>query len=311
MKRIYIFTAISYLLMMIFCTLVFSGCIMNKEPQTIHNPKIQLVLSASNDTTGHISNQQMEELKCYIDSIYTKQNSHYENALNDLRQESNNIINKWNGWFSFWIALLALLAGVIPLLVQMKVAHDNKEQLKDKFKELESQENLNEKRLEKFIESINYRVDLILKDFNNKNQDIRDGYDRFKLADIMNSFSVGWDNKLFTDCKERTILLDSVLTHLKKLFNEYIVCLKNNTEYNENQSIYLIELLILLHGILRKIYPLYTKNYKSRKVAQLIFYIECFITNISNKEIVDKKDIKRMLEEINDRFASLITVNTI
>lgn len=311
MKNIYTIITISYIFMLIFCTLVFSGCIMNKEPQAIHNPRIQLVLSASNDTTGHISEQQMEELKCHIDSIYTQHSAHYENALNDLRQESNNIINKWNGWFSFWIALLALLAGVIPLLVQMKVAHDNKEQLKDKFKELESQENLNEKRLEKFIESINYRVDLILKDFNNKNQDIRDGYDRFKLADIMNSFSVGWDNKLFTDCKERTILLDSVLTHLKKLFNEYIVCLKNNTEYNENQSIYLIELLILLHGILRKIYPLYTKNYKSRKVAQLIFDIECFITNISNKEIVDKKDIKRMLEEINDRFASLITVNTI
>lgn len=311
MKNIYAIITLSYIFMLIFCTLVFSGCIMNKEPQAIHNPRIQLVLSASNDTTGHISEQQMEELKCHIDSIYTQHSSHYENALNDLRQESNNIINKWNGWFSFWIALLALLAGVIPLLVQMKVAHDNKEQLKDKFKELESQEYLNEKRLEKFIDSTNYRVDLILKDFNNKNQDIRDGYDRFKLADIMNSFSVGWDNKLFTDCKERTILLDSVLTHLKKLFNEYIICLKNNTEYNENQSIYLIELLILLHGVLRRIYPLYTKNYKSRKVAQLISDIECFITNISKKEIVDKKDIKRTLEDINDRFDSLITVNTI
>lgn len=311
MKNIYVIIALSYILMMIFCALVFSGCIMNKEPQTIHNPTIQFVLSESNDTINHLSKQQMDELKCYIDSIYAKQNSHYENALNDLRQESNNIINKWNGWFSFWIALLALLAGVIPLLVQMKVAHDNQEQLKNKFKELESQKELNEKRLEKFIESTNYNVKQTLKDFNDKYEDIRDGYDRFKLADIMNSFSVGWDNKLFTDCKERTILLESVLTHLKKLFNEYIVSLKNNSEYNETQSIYLIELLILLHGILKRIYPLYTKNYKSRKVAQLISDIQDFITKISNKEIVHKKEIKRTLEDINDRFDSLITANTI
>lgn len=44
--------------------------------------------------------------------------NHQENTLNDFRQETNNIINKLNGWFSFWIAILAILGGLLPLIIQ-------------------------------------------------------------------------------------------------------------------------------------------------------------------------------------------------
>lgn len=44
-----------------------------------------------------------------------------ENVLNDLRQESNNIINKVNGWLGFWIAILAIFTGLLPIIIQYVV----------------------------------------------------------------------------------------------------------------------------------------------------------------------------------------------
>lgn len=44
--------------------------------------------------------------------------SQQETVLNDLRQESNNIINKVNGWLGFWIAILAIFGGIVPIIIQ-------------------------------------------------------------------------------------------------------------------------------------------------------------------------------------------------
>lgn len=42
----------------------------------------------------------------------------HENTLSDLRQETNNIINKVNGWLGFWIAILAIFCGIMPIVIQ-------------------------------------------------------------------------------------------------------------------------------------------------------------------------------------------------
>lgn len=41
-----------------------------------------------------------------------------DTVLSDIRQESNNIINKFNGWIAFWIALLAIFGGALPIIIQ-------------------------------------------------------------------------------------------------------------------------------------------------------------------------------------------------
>lgn len=42
-------------------------------------------------------------------------------GLNDLRQETNNVIEKQNGWFSFWLGILALVGALLPVIIQIKV----------------------------------------------------------------------------------------------------------------------------------------------------------------------------------------------
>lgn len=309
-KIIIILTAMGFIILFIACSLTFCGKIGIQEPQNIQMPQIQLILSPPNDSVNtYLSGKQIQEFKSYIDSIYSVQNSHYENALNDLRQESNNIINKWNAWFSFWMALLAILAGIIPMLMQIKVANDNEKRINEEISNLrEGKNNLQEgidKKLKEYSECINYRVDMWQKQVNELPDKINLGYKQFRMADIMNTFSIGWDNKLFTDCKERTRLLNSILAHLKTLFDEYVTDLRKEKR-DEEQLLYVMELLIMLHGILKKLLPTYTKNYKSKKVIALIDSIEQLIIAIAQKDKVFDEKFKQELNDISNRFNSLI-----
>lgn len=49
-----------------------------------------------------------------------------ENIISDCRQETNNIINKINGWIGFWIAILAIFGGLIPIIIQYVLNHKTK-----------------------------------------------------------------------------------------------------------------------------------------------------------------------------------------
>lgn len=60
--------------------------------------------------------------------------------VQDLRQESNNIINKMNGWLGFWIGVLALLGVFVPISLQFRLkqnADSQADELKNKCDDIE------------------------------------------------------------------------------------------------------------------------------------------------------------------------------
>lgn len=63
-----------------------------------------------------------------------------QNTLtDDIRQETNNYINKANGWISFWIGIIALLGVILPLMLQYKLYRVEKDRL-DKLVEFKEKE---------------------------------------------------------------------------------------------------------------------------------------------------------------------------
>lgn len=70
---------------------------------------------------------QIEELK-----------NNQENVLADLRQESNNIINKFNGWLGFWTAILAIFGGIIPIVLQYILREKSKKEVEEMFECLQT-----------------------------------------------------------------------------------------------------------------------------------------------------------------------------
>lgn len=89
-----------------------------------------------------------------IDIIWKNQkvlNSRYDNMLADLRQESNNAIEKVSAELNFWVAVLAFLGVLVPIAVTFKGENDLKERFESKFEDL----NL---RLSTFLKSAGYQV---------------------------------------------------------------------------------------------------------------------------------------------------------
>lgn len=66
----------------------------------------------SADTT--LSNSRLEVLQREITLLREER----ETYLSDLRQESNNIINKFNAWLGFWLGILTIFAGIVPIVIQ-------------------------------------------------------------------------------------------------------------------------------------------------------------------------------------------------
>ncbi len=67
-----------------------------------------------------------------------------EHFIADIRQEVNNCIEKYNGWLAFWISILAVLCGIIPVLLQYRLYKDGEEKIKAKMSKME-QDILNSK----------------------------------------------------------------------------------------------------------------------------------------------------------------------
>lgn len=63
---------------------------------------------------GDSLNETVKEIRAHI-SLIERQQEHF---IADIRQEVNNCIEKYNGWLAFWISILAVLCGIIPVLLQ-------------------------------------------------------------------------------------------------------------------------------------------------------------------------------------------------
>lgn len=61
---------------------------------------------------------------------------HNENLINDLRQETNNNIDKMNAWLTFWVATAGILAIILPIIVQIQFNRNERAKIKDEQKQL-------------------------------------------------------------------------------------------------------------------------------------------------------------------------------
>lgn len=109
-------------------------------------------IKKADSTTVAITKAELDSLKFKIENLVNKHIEFEDKYLSDLRQESNNNINKYNGWLSLWLALLAVLMGIVPFYFTLKVENVRKEVFDEHLK------NINEaigQRFEKLTEDVN------------------------------------------------------------------------------------------------------------------------------------------------------------
>lgn len=64
---------------------------------------------------NHLADSILYQTKIYL----------LEKDIDDIRQETNNVINKYNGLLSLWIALITVIGGLIPWIVFFRIEDKN------------------------------------------------------------------------------------------------------------------------------------------------------------------------------------------
>lgn len=79
-----------------------------------------------------ITQEDLKKLVLTVNALGENQ----ETLAGDTRQETNNIINKVNGWIGFWIALLTIFCGIVPMVIQHVQRQQTKREIDDLLDEV-------------------------------------------------------------------------------------------------------------------------------------------------------------------------------
>ena len=232
----------------------------------------------------------LDSLLKSLEAIDRKYKEYYSDALSDLRQESNNIINKWNAWFGFWTSLLALLMGIVPLVIQFRIADGNKKRFEKEREHLRvefEKERLKIQTEKSEIES--FRQDT-KKDVDEQLNRMKSGMIRTEIVNEINAIDIGKNNKLLKDSKDRILLLGFILKDLRIKLNDFISANKALDKGIENKYPDLLVVLIDMQNVVIKLLPYFQSKNNSRKYQELQDKLQKLILMIahdrSNPELI-------------------------
>lgn len=173
---------------------------------TILYSKYALIDLPKADSIAHADYNEL--LKTMLGHIKLVEDRQCE-SISDLRQESNNIINKVNGWLGFWIALLALFGSILPLIIQYTL-----------YKRSEI-------RTETLIESTSKKANLC------------------HLQLLVSTICLQYEMGIITDNTKRSDLINIILAEMAISLQGVIkVIIDNNREIDNTNETILINVLI-------------------------------------------------------------------
>lgn len=79
------------------------------------------------DSVSTVDKQDFERMLNAQTEIIKRQDA----LADDLRQETNNLINKFNGWIGFWLGIIAILGVIIPIALQFKLSKESKDEIQN------------------------------------------------------------------------------------------------------------------------------------------------------------------------------------
>lgn len=209
------------------CCCVFMNTLTERDIQTkteycvvssgIYDPVFSVSESRSTQKTGKLPSPVQLRINAKtnmrIDSLKIEQaniQKQLDNSLSDIRQETNNIINKTNGWIGFWVAMAALLGVGIPIFSQLLISKE----LRDDIEQLRSKNELN--KVHKLIAQMRFGID-------NKIIDANSGQN---FAKYIWSEILTCDEKIVNDLLDKKLStanrreIQGILVHLCELATE-------------------------------------------------------------------------------------------
>jgi len=293
-KRYILWMIIIVLAIILFSFLLWS-LILGARQIEVPKREMQLVnFEYEPDSNGIVvDSATLRTLVVAIDSINDRQINWYDNYLSDLRQESNNIINKHNGWLGFWIALLAIVMGILPFFFNLKMENRYEKEMN------EWKEHCNNLIQEKTKECQN-RVDEIKKQLEKEHEKL----DCLSVQSTAISLRNIADKRLFYDQANKEDLWTDLLKTFTCKLNNMVSQINKCTDMDEESVLSIKDILINIHTVLNLWYPELESKMNSKRISTLISKNESLIIGKPNETF--KEDVVKFIKEV--RY--LIMINT-
>lgn len=235
----------------------------------------------------------LDSLLAYQDDILSKMvEIEYKNEIliSDLRQETNNVINKMNGWLGFWIAVLALIGGLFPIVIQSNYFDRQQHEYEEAYKKMSAQ-------YEEFYHNSDATLDEII-------QRSSRAINNNMLCTYINSICVNLDNQLLADNDIRNSLQNHLSNRVLELLSDSALLLYDSSSQQlrvENEP-YVIVQLVQVSALLER-YQLINDN-RRRDIYEIRFRIAEYLRELLLGEECRDGSIERM--DIYNRFIRIL-----
>lgn len=231
---------VAFLGMLVCCYVAFDKTVLAMEAPVYkvehiyrHYPSFEFVSRETGNGQFAPAVDRIERnLQARIDSLAKEgfnMQRQFDNSLSDLRQESNNNINKVNGWLGFWIALAAILGVGIPICSQIIISKEMRDEIAECKKELGRKD----LKIQKLIAQMRFGIDNKLITADSSNRFAQHTWTEI-LDDIEELSSDIFDKKLTT--KDR-YMVQGLLIQLSELITEMMQRIYTDRSRDFQQSI--------------------------------------------------------------------------
>lgn len=256
------------------------------------NPqKIYLTFQVTDSITDTTMMAQMDSLMKAISAWNAFSEKKLLHGLDDLRQETNNVIDKQNGWLSFWLGIFALVGALLPFLFQLRMQKNQEQIMDSKLRAVDQIVAAEKLELTTLKNDINSETEK-LKNESVANQtvieDFKSEHEKFQLyaeiTRLSNTLITCKENKWGKDHIDRNALWNDLFANLYKKSNDFIVLVAPNKEVATGNYFLIKTILLQLHAVYCEFIPTCTQSYKSRKLLELTKEISEILQKISNNK---------------------------
>lgn len=230
-----------------------------------------------------------------------------QKSIDDCRQETNNIINKINGWLGFWMALLAIIGTLLPVLMAIKNANEAENRLKEHKDELKdvllSQMNV---KINECNQSL-CDLGLLSKDLKSLEKKFCLEIEKSKIVSLVNCiYSAGNMSVLKSHPSIKTLMRD-LLYQLYKDYGLFVREIKKAHEDKmyENYSKEVLTVFIHIELALVKSQIIYADNLINRDFVYLLSTVKKIIEEMARCGKTTE-DLIRDLEQVYKCFPSFL-----
>lgn len=264
-----VFGGLFYLILLGMCVWQVCHAVDPTKRELSRNPlpkEIQITLQVTDSIQGVETEAKMDSLIRSIQKSNNYSEDEILNGLNDLRQETNNIIDKQNGWFSFWLAILALIGALLPFFIQLKLQQGERQRVDAQIEELA--------KLEKEQKNAKWYAEISKLSFT-----------------LINCH----DNKWSRDNIDRDDFWNDMLSDLCKTTNKFVDSVLSCEDLHDENYFYLKIILVQLHAVYTEYIPVYSQKYKSRQLLELTHEIAGILGKMTNNSYSKVDDLRNDL----------------